>query len=37
MCLAIPVKVEQLLDDSQAIVDIGGLKKQIAVGTDPDV
>ena len=31
MCLAIPVKVEQLLDNDEAMVNIGGLKKQISV------
>lgn len=31
MCLAIPVKVEQLLDDDLAVVNIGGVKKEISV------
>lgn len=31
MCLAIPVRIEQLLDDETALADIGGVKKQINV------
>ncbi len=31
MCLAIPVKVEQLLANDTALVDIGGVKKEISV------
>jgi hydrogenase expression/formation protein HypC len=31
MCLAIPVRVESLLADDQAIVDLGGVKKKISV------
>lgn len=30
MCLAIPAKVTQLLEDQKAIVDIGGIKKEIS-------
>ena len=31
MCLAIPVRIEQLTDGDNALVDIGGVKKQISV------
>jgi hydrogenase expression/formation protein HypC len=32
MCLAIPAKVIKLLDDSGALVDIGGVQKEISLG-----
>jgi hydrogenase expression/formation protein HypC len=31
MCLAIPVRVIELLADSSAIVDLGGIRKQISL------
>lgn len=31
MCLAIPVRVESLIDEERALADIGGLKKEINV------
>lgn len=31
MCLAIPVKITELKDDSLAMADIGGVKKEISV------
>ena len=31
MCLAIPAKVIELLDDERAVVDIGGVQKQISL------
>ena len=31
MCLAIPVKVVELLDDDQATVDVGGVRKEISL------
>ncbi|MCF6766991.1 HypC/HybG/HupF family hydrogenase formation chaperone [Thiotrichales bacterium 19S11-10] len=31
MCLAIPAKVTQLLDDKRAIVDVGGISKEISL------
>jgi hydrogenase expression/formation protein HypC len=31
MCLAIPARVVALLDDSQAIVDLAGVRKQISL------
>lgn len=37
MCLAIPVKVESLLEDDQAIVELGGTRKQISLALVDDV
>lgn len=37
MCLAIPVKIEQLLADDLAVVDIGGVKKEISVALIDDL
>lgn len=37
MCLAIPVKVEKILADDTAIVDIGGVKKEISVALIEDL
>jgi len=37
MCLAIPVKVEELLADDLALVDIGGVKKKISVALIADL
>lgn len=37
MCLAIPVKVETLLDDDQAIVELGETRKQISLALVEDV
>lgn len=37
MCLAIPVRVEQLLADDEAMVDIGGVRKQISLALVDDV
>ena len=37
MCLAIPVKVEKVLQDDMAIVDIDGLKKEISVSLIDDI
>ena len=31
MCLAIPVKVVELIDDATAIVDLGGIRKEISL------
>ena len=36
MCLAIPVRIEQLTDDDNALVDIGGVKKEISVALVED-
>jgi hydrogenase expression/formation protein HypC len=31
MCLAIPAKICRLLDEQQAIVDVGGIEKHISI------
>ncbi len=31
MCLAIPVKVVELLEGDQALVDVGGVRKEISL------
>lgn len=31
MCLAIPARVEELLDDDLATVDLGGVRKQVSL------
>lgn len=31
MCLAIPVRVVELVGDDQALVDLGGIRKQISL------
>ena len=36
MCLALPARVVQLLDDQQAVVDLGGVRKEISVALVPD-
>ncbi len=37
MCLAIPVRIEQLQGQDTALVDIGGVSKTINVALVPDV
>jgi len=37
MCLAIPAKVIELLADERAVVDIGGVQKQISLALLDDV
>ena len=37
MCLAIPVKIERIEDDSTAIADISGLRKAINISLVADV
>lgn len=37
MCLAIPAKVIELLGDDRAIIDIGGMQKEISLGLVEDV
>ncbi len=37
MCLAIPARVEQLLDDENAIIDLGGVRKAISLALVDDV
>ncbi|TJY60037.1 HypC/HybG/HupF family hydrogenase formation chaperone [Sinimarinibacterium sp. CAU 1509] len=31
MCLAIPARIVELLDDAQGVVDLGGVRKQISL------
>jgi len=37
MCLAIPARVEQLLDVDSAIVNLGGVRKEISLALVEDV
>lgn len=37
MCLAIPVRVEALIDNETALADIGGVKKEINVALIEDL
>jgi len=37
MCLAIPVKIDSIADDYQAVVEIGGVKKTISIELVDDV
>ena len=37
MCLAIPARVEQLLAEDSAIVDLGGVSKEISLALVEDV
>ena len=37
MCLAIPVRIEELQADDMAMVDIGGIKKSISIALVDDV
>jgi hydrogenase expression/formation protein HypC len=36
MCLALPARVVELLDDDQAIVDLGGVRKSISLALVPE-
>jgi hydrogenase expression/formation protein HypC len=36
MCLAIPARLVELLDADQAVVDLGGIRKQICITLVPD-
>lgn len=36
MCLAIPAKLIALLANEQAIVDLGGIRKEISIALVPD-
>lgn len=31
MCLAIPAQITQILDDNQALVNLGGISKEISI------
>ena len=37
MCLAIPVRVVELVGEDQAVVDLGGIRKQISLALLDDV
>jgi hydrogenase expression/formation protein HypC len=37
MCLAIPARVEQLLDNDAAIVNLGGVRKEISLALVDEV
>ena len=37
MCLAIPVCIEQLVDDNSAIVNLGGVRKEVSLALVDDV
>ena len=37
MCLALPVRVVELLSDSMALVDLGGIRKTISLALVDDV
>ncbi len=37
MCLALPVRVVQLLDEATAVVDLGGIRKEISLELIDDV
>ena len=37
MCLAIPARVIKLLDNSGALIDVGGVQKEISLGLVEDV
>lgn len=37
MCLAIPARVVELQDNDQAIVDLGGVRKEVSVALVEDV
>jgi hydrogenase expression/formation protein HypC len=36
MCLALPARVVSLLDAGMAVVDLGGVQKEISVALTPD-
>ena len=35
MCLALPARVVELLDDDQALVDLGGVRKPVSIALTP--
>lgn len=37
MCLGIPAQIIERLDDDRAIIDLGGIQKEISVALVPDV
>ena len=36
MCLALPARVVQLLPEQQAVVELGGVRKEISIALVPD-
>ncbi|MBS97219.1 MAG: HypC/HybG/HupF family hydrogenase formation chaperone [Oceanospirillaceae bacterium] len=37
MCLAIPVRIEKLIDEERALADIGGVRKEINIALVDDL
>lgn len=37
MCLAIPVRIDELIDDERAMADIGGVRKEINIALVDDL
>lgn len=37
MCLAIPVRIDELIDDERALADIGGVRKEINIALLDDL
>jgi len=37
MCLALPARVEDILEADAAIVDLGGIRKRISIALVPEV
>ena len=37
MCLAIPARIEQILDDGNGIVDFGGVRRPVSLALVDDV
>ena len=37
MCLAVPTRVEELLDENRAVVELGGVKREIGLDLLEDV
>jgi len=37
MCLAVPVRVVELLDDEQALIDVGGVRNRVSLALVDDV
>lgn len=36
MCLALPARIVERLDDDQALVDLGGVRKSVSLALVPD-
>jgi hydrogenase expression/formation protein HypC len=37
MCLALPARIVEILPDDMAVIDLGGVKKEISLGLVEDV